>query len=350
MDGYVGLILMDDTSPFDANGDGEDEAAPLYMYIGKKNSGDGGFLDRNGLQNGDLYVLQITDDLKNPTLFRKPSDGFNGGTYPNPTRTTQGRWLQIINARNEAMASSDGSTGYDQCGWPTQKTLWSQANMVGAFGFSRPEDVHTNPHDATEIVLVSTGVDSYDNGTDTFGTIYKIRNVYTDPRPAIVYDGDYDPARSLRSPDNVVWASDDYLYVCEDKAVDNVLETGEPLFGTGAVNPYEAGIVRLNPNNGNVVRILTIDRSKAQDYSILDPSAALDMLDEVGDWETSGVLEVTQFFPNACDGTALIATVQAHGIKEQDTVNPDSRITDGDLVEGGQLVMFCAPDMVSTNF
>ena len=38
-------------------------------------------------------------------------------------------------------------------------------------------------------------------------------------------------------------------------------------------------------------------------------------------------------------GTSFIVNVQAHGIDDQEEVNPSSRINDGDLVEGGQLLI-----------
>ena len=49
------FILADDSSPFDADNDGEDEAAPLFLFVGEKDSNPrAGFLARNGLAEGKL--------------------------------------------------------------------------------------------------------------------------------------------------------------------------------------------------------------------------------------------------------------------------------------------------------
>jgi hypothetical protein len=79
----VAFILADDTSPFDADGDGEKEAAPLFLYIGTKRNGD--FLDRNGLRDGKLYVWVALD----PNV-RSPID-FSGSGFQ------LGRWVEIDN-------------------------------------------------------------------------------------------------------------------------------------------------------------------------------------------------------------------------------------------------------------
>lgn len=88
--------------------------------------------------------------------------------------------------------------GYDENGYPTQGNLWLQAKKLGAFGFSRPEDVATNPDEPTEDVVASTGVDSYDvdpvtgNGAGTFGTMYTIETDFKtlEAELEIIYDGD----------------------------------------------------------------------------------------------------------------------------------------------------------------
>ncbi|MCA9299035.1 MAG: hypothetical protein KDA28_08210, partial [Phycisphaerales bacterium] len=58
---------------------------------------------------------------------------------------------------------------------------------------------------------------------------------------------------------------------------------------------------------------------------------------EAGAWESSGIIDVSRLFPGA-PGRLFIFNVQAHGIEDQDLFNAGSRITDGDLVEGGQLL------------
>lgn len=324
----VALLLSDDSSPFDtsgrAGGDAEDddEAAPLYLYVGKKQR-HGDFPARNGLRGGKLYVFVADNGDTSPADF-------------NTAGTLKGKWVEINNTPVPAMASADGSTGYDLNGYPTQSRLWAEAEQLGAFGFSRPEDVATNPHDGTEAVLASTGVDTFVGGVDTFGTMYTVKTNFDNlcATLTIIYDGDADPTRALRSPDNLDWADNGYIYVQEDEAEEDTLE-GEILFGPGAVNPHEAGIVKLSVW-GATKRIMEIDRSV-----VLDPTTAGVPFDTdagaAGEWESSGITDASKLFYQR-PGTLFIFDVQAHGIEDQTDVNADSRINDEDLVEGGQLL------------
>ncbi|MEO0822354.1 MAG: 5'-nucleotidase C-terminal domain-containing protein, partial [Pseudomonadota bacterium] len=243
---HVAFILADDSSPFNADdfgaeegGDDEVEAAPLFLYVGEKDTAeDAGFLARNGLEGGTLYVwVADAEGVDSPLEFNGAGNS-EGGAF-----------VAIDNSPNPDLASQDGSTGYDEYGYPTQRTLWQRAEDVGAFGFSRPEDVAFNPEDGSEFVLASTGVDTFDvdpatgNGADTFGTMYTMDVDFSDlENPTgtleILYDGDEDATRALRSPDNLDWGDDGLIYVQEDEAEEDSL-TGEPLFGEGAANPNE---------------------------------------------------------------------------------------------------------------
>lgn len=326
----IAFILADDTSPFDADGDSQDEAAPLYLYVGEKNPNSSDFLERNGLRGGSLYVWASDTGERTPLDF-------------NTSGSLKGKWMKLDTSKGAP--SEDGSTGYDEYGNPTQRTLWTQAEALGAFGFSRPEDVATNPKDGRQVVLASTGVDTYavdpstGDGADTFGTMYVIEIDVKKlaGKLTIAYDGDADPARQLRSPDNLDWADDGFVYVQEDKAETKTLGTGEFLFGAGAANPNEASIVRLDVKNGAIARVAEIDRSV-----VLDPSTAGAPVDklaaDVGGWESSGIVDVSKLF-GAKKGTLFLIDVQAHGITDQDAFNADSRIRDSDLKEGGQLLL-----------
>ena len=315
----VAFILADDTSPFDADQDEEDEAAPLYLYIGEKDS-EGDFLAQNGLRDGKLYVWAAN----NPNV-NDPRDFNSKGSR-------KGEWVEIDNSPS-GTPSEDGSTGFDEYGYPTQRTLWTRAEQVGAFQFSRPEDVSTNPNKCREIVLASTGRSSDFDGADRVGTIYTIKTNFKNlkAKVKIIYDGDADPTQALRSPDNVDWAEDGYIYIQEDKAVDDIFEPG-------AVNTTEAGIVKLNPKNGKTERIAIIDRTVVLDASLADPTLAADNDAGVnGEWESSGILDVSDFFDKD-SGSLFLFDVQAHGIDDQTDINPASRINDDDLAEGGQLL------------
>ena len=320
----VAILLMDDTSPFDFDGDGDVEAAPAFLYVGEKDPA-GDFPARNGLRGGTLYVWVADNGATSPA-------DFNGGGM------LKGAWVEIDNSPI-GTPSQDGTTGFDEYGYPTQGTLWLRAKDLGAFGFSRPEDTATNPNNGREAVFASTGVDDYVDGADTFGTTYTIKtnfkNLNSDLK--IVYDGDADPQRGLRSPDNLDWADDGMIYIQEDEAEEDTL-TGEPLFGEGAVNPNEAGIVRMNKNGGNMERIANINRGVVLDGSLDNPTRAVDQdFGNAGEWESSGILDVSTLFGEK-KGTLFLLDVEAHGIEDQDDFNPDSRITDSDLAEGGQLL------------
>ncbi|TWU27908.1 choice-of-anchor I family protein [Novipirellula artificiosorum] len=325
---HVAFVLMDDTSPFDADGDSVDEAAPMYMYVGEKNSGTGGFLDRNGLENGKLYVW-VADDA----AIKDPSD-FNGALNNVPQA---GTWVEIDNSQDLAMVSEDGSTGYDEYGYPTQKTLWTRAEALGAFGFSRPEDIATNPSDGSEFVFASTGRSSDFGGADRIGTLYTATvdfSSITTPKATvtIIYDGDQDPTQALRSPDNLDWADDGWVYVQEDRAIGGI-------FGPGAVNPHDASILAVNPADGSVVRVAEINQDVTR--GAVDENVASTGQQDIGDWESSGIVDVSTLFGEA-PGTLFLFDVQAHALDDQGRFaetagTPAARLVDSDLKEGGQL-------------
>lgn len=57
---------------------------------------------------------------------------------------------------------------------------------------------------------------------------------------------------------------------------------------------------------------------------------------DAGAWETSGIVDVSRLF-GVKRGTLFLFDVQAHGTDDQETYNSARRISDTDLVEGGQL-------------
>ena len=76
---------------------------------------------------------------------------------------------------------------------------------------------------------------------DGLGTMYTMKTNFKSMSATlrIIYDGDADPMRTLRSPDNLDWADDGWIYAQEDEAEEDTLD-GEPLFGDGTVNPNDA--------------------------------------------------------------------------------------------------------------
>ncbi len=290
----VALIGGDDSS-----------GAPLYLYVGEKHArGDGSFLDRNGLATGRLYVWKSDAGDRNP-------NGFNGA---GAVRT--GRFVEVT-ARDPAMANRPG---YDGQGYADIGTLQAEAFGSGAFWFSRPEDVATNPADPRQEVLASTGLGSLYR-VDTWGTLYVI-DVDVAGLSAtirIVHDADGLPVpdRGVRSPDNLTWAEDGFIYVQEDRSTSRF----------GSVTGIEASLWRVDPVGGEFVRIAEIDRS-----AVAPPDATDSAAGSLGNWESSGVLDVSRLFGAGPGETLLLGTVQAHGIRD------GSIGGSGDLVQGGQLL------------
>ena len=74
-------------------------------------------------------------------------------------------------------------------------------------------------------------------------------------------------------------------------------------------------------------RVAEIDRSAVAPAGSTDSGAG-----DLGNWETSGILDVTDFFQTKTGERLFVATVQAHGIR-------DGLIGDNPLLdEGGQLI------------
>ncbi|MHC4947117.1 MAG: alkaline phosphatase PhoX [Planctomycetota bacterium] len=295
--GTVALLLGDDK-----------ESAPLYLYVGEKNAlGDGSFLDRNGLAVGQLHAWRAdTGDLSPET--------FNG---EQSVRT--GTWVPI-DVRDVSMAGQDG---YDAQGYLDGDTLRQQADDDGCFSFSRPEDVHTNPYDGTQAVFASTGRGGL-FPSDNWGIIYRVDVSFADMTGTLTIIHDADdravPDTGIRSPDNLTWAENGLIYVQEDRST-----SPSSLFG--AATGIEASLWQLDPWTGAIVRIAEIDRTAVAPAGSTDSGAG-----DIGNWESSGVIDVTSFFLTAPGETLLLANVQAHGVR-------DGLIGDNPLLdEGGQIV------------
>jgi secreted PhoX family phosphatase len=299
--GKVAFILNDDTS-----GNANSYGSPVYMYVGDKNAvGDGSFLDRNGLAKGKMYVWVANNGDANPTTFNG-----NGSQR-------DGTWVEIKNFD----ASKAGTAGYDALGYADQNTLRANAAAVGAFRFSRPEDVATNPGDSTLVAFASTGSGLL-NGADTWGTIYTLKTSFdANGNPVagavkVVYDGNKDAAHKLRSPDNLTWSGDGELLIQEDSATN---------WAAGG-NLTEAQVVKVTLN-GVVTTVAITDRSATQ--------GGIDTLaGQLGAWESSGILDVSSLW-GLKNGSLFLGDVQAHGL-----------LNGTPLVEGGQLFFLTAAGAV----
>jgi len=335
----VAMLLGDDTIPQtdapdefgqEANATTPPEhvvAAPLWLYIGEKNASlteiqealppgvlprISDFLNRNGLLVGRLYYFVADKDITTVSQFKGTGSVVIGAW----------RELEVFDA------SKANQAGFDEFGYKNGFTLRREAKGGGAFQFSRPEDVSTHRTRGTRVAFASTGRASLYNGDDAWGTIYQVDVDLKDLRATltILYDGDDagggqvdSPDHGIRSPDNLDWAHDGFIYVQED----NDKEV-QPLFGS--VSGKEASIWRLNPESGKIQRIAQMDRSRMVAGGTTETKPQI-----IGEWESSGILDVSEIFDTKIGEKLLLATVQAHTIK-------DSVIKEANLVEGGQLI------------
>lgn len=341
----VAFLIGDDRGP-----------APLILYIGDKNAkNDGSFLDRNGLGQGKLYVWVADDPSNASDLIEADPRDFKG-----TNNSTIGKFVEINYYKSNpstgdiAVDGTDAGTsiqdelGYDAQGFATQAQQDKLAADVKAFLFSRPEDLSTNPQDGTQVVLASTGRESIFGGVDTYGTTYKIdinfNNISTGDISAeidILFDGNTTRDASLRNPDNLDWADDGKIYINEDRAATAAIFAG--------TSGEEASIWRIDPSNADPSSTLT--RIGQVDRTALPATQTDSSPTDIGNWETSGILDVSTLFGNA-PGTQFIFDVQAHSVRDGSIITATNIDGNGDgtktrqenLVEGGQLSFLIAPD------
>ena len=193
---------------------------------------------------------------------------------------------------------------------------------------SRPEDLHTNPGNGLQVALCSTGQGNV-FPADDWGTVYLIEMHFdqenSELQPSanirILHDTDDFGDHGIRSPDNIVWASDGKLYIHEDKATRlNRFggETGRES-STWCLDPME-------PQNFELVA--TIDRSVVLPADARDTRAKA-----IGAWECCGLIDVSDLFADSPDELWFITAVQAHSIRGGSLGGQDK------LVQGGQLVL-----------
>ena len=310
----VALIIGDDRAP-----------APLLLFIGEKGSVPAGrtynppqFLIDNGLANGNLYVWVADNGDTTPQEFN--------GTGNDRT----GKFVKIAHF-DPAQA---GMPGYDSLGFASLTTQDALAASAGAFLFSRPEDVATNPHDGTQVVMASTGRGQL-YPADNWGTIYRIDLEFVGAgalnQPLadidnisanldILYDGDDAGNQDfgIRSPDNLDWSANGMIYINEDRST-----SPGSLFG--GISGIDASAWQLDPATGVASRILEMNRSAVpQGQTDPDPT-------DIGNWESSGVVDVSEFFDTK--KTMLIMTTQAHNVRDGLIGGSEN------LVEGGQLFL-----------
>lgn len=274
--------------------------APLLLYVGNKLDG-GEFLERNGLSEGNLFVWVADSGIQ--------AADFNG-----TGNTRSGRFEQI--------SINNGSTFLDQ---ENQDML---TELAGAFQFAGLQDASVNPEDSTQAVVITSGMGSV-YPDDSWGTTYLIdvnfeslSNITADL--TILYDGDdagggqfESPDTGLRNPGNLDWADNERIYIQEARTVDNS--------SFGDINQDEASTWELNLATGGLIRVSSINRNAQLPVGQTDP-----LQDDLGNWETAGILDVTSLFEVEDGEVLLLGSTQAHSVT-------DGVIETEQLVEGGQL-------------
>jgi hypothetical protein len=247
------------------------ENSQVYMYVGRKERGPGmSVLNRNGLDNGLLYVLAPV----NPAHGSEAD--FANGTIPV-------QWKLVPNADTT-----------------TEAQLEAASDAVGAINFVRPEDGAFNKKDRNEFFFVTTGGLT---GVNNVGRLYSLRIDRKDPTAqgtlTAVYNADQIIAAggdTAISPDNID-TSDDYLMINEDGT-----EQSRPIM---ASKNRDGSIWRFKIKDGFV----GIDASTAKRIAELDPPGqAGGGPVGPGVWETSGITDTSHLFG---DGS-WIFDVQAH--------------------------------------
>ena len=329
---------------------GDDTVAPLWLYVGDKNAKkDGSFLDRNGFAQGKLFAWVADDPLDANDAIELKEDQFNGNNT-----SKNGKFVEIAyydpTKANTAVDSADADTsiqnelGYDAQGFATYAQQVKLANDAKAFFFSRVEDVSTNPKDGTQVAFAVTGVAGTPN---VDGVVYRADVDFDFSNGGIIKgkvdilnDGNLTKDAGLRSPDNLDWADDGKLYINEDRANSAALFAGN--------SKQEASVFRIDPSNANpsstLTRIAQVDRT-ALPATQTDPSST-----DIGNWETSGILDVSTLF-GAKPGELFVFDVQAHSLRDGSIITATNIDGNGDgtktrqenLVEGGQLSLLIAP-------
>ena len=244
------------------------ENSQVYMYVGKRDLSPGASaLRRNGLDNGNLYVLAPVDPSKSSEAT------FTSGSIPV-------RWVLIPNA-----------------GDLDEAQLEAASDAVGALRFARPEDGAFNKRNRNNFLFVTTGGAA---GANVLGRVYSLELDSGDPtkngRLTLEYAGDDVIAAGgdiAISPDNVD-ASDKYFMINED--------------GTAESRPVMASKER----DGSIWRFelknVGIAVGSATRVAELDPPGWDGVAVGPGIWETSGIIDASHLFGK----NWWLSDVQAH--------------------------------------
>jgi secreted PhoX family phosphatase len=252
-------------------------------------------LNRNGLDNGNLFVLAPVD----PALRLEPSFGDESGAI-------RVKWVQVPN---------DDST--------TEAQLEAASDAAGAINFARPEDGAFNKRNRNQFFFVTTGGLA---GGNELGRLYSLNIDGRDPTAEgtlrVVYEADDVIAAggdTAISPDNID-TSKRYLMINEDGTTESRLVMG--------AKGRDGSIWRFKITGGSV----GIDAGSAKRIAELDPPGqAGGGPVGPGIWETSGITDTSHLFGQG----SFIFDVQAHSPTIAPGVN---------TVEDGQLLLLTTAD------
>ncbi|MBA2383839.1 MAG: DUF839 domain-containing protein [Actinobacteria bacterium] len=274
-----------------ATQDPASENSQLYMYVGKKDNRAGaGVLRRNGLDNGDLYVLV-------------PADPANSSETTYRVGTIDVEWVLIPNA-----------------GDLDEARLEAASDAAGALRFARPEDGAFNNRNRNEFLFVTTGGAA---GANSLGRLYSLRlhpgNVTQSGTLTVVYNADRVIAGGgdiAISPDNID-VSDDYLMINEDGTAESRVVM--------AAKGRDGSIWRFDLDRNGV------EVASALRVAELDPPGRDGVPVGPGIWETSGIIDGAELFGEG----SWIFDVQAH---------PPTTPPSPNTVEDGQLLLMTSAD------
>ena len=259
----------------------------LYMYVGQKdNSPDASVLSRNGLDTGKLYAFVSTTQGQTSELT------FTSGSI-------NGRWVEVPNAETL-----------------TDTQLEAASDAVDAFGFIRIEDGAWSKTDANTYYFVTTG-----NGPgNRLGRMYQVRfdprNVLGPTRISMIYNGDAVDAAGgdiAFGPDNMD-VSRDFAMINEDGHSDS-----RPKY---AARGRDGSIWRLDLRTFAAKRVAELNPPG----TVVAPGQAAPPAVGPGVWETSGIIDASEFFGK----DSWLTVVQAH---------PPSIAPAPNTVEDGQLLL-----------
>lgn len=244
----------------------------LYMYVGQKDKSPGAtVLSRNGLDTGKLYAFVA--DAGYPT---------NEIGYTNGSIT--GKWAEVPDAD-----------------LLTDTQLEAATDATGAFGFIRIEDGAWSKRDKNKFYFVTTG-----NGAgNRLGRLYEVnfdkKNILGKTTLTMIFNADAVDAAGgdiAFAADNMD-VSKDYIMINEDGHSDS-----RPKY---AARAREGSIWRLDLKNGFAAkRIAELNPPGTEIASGATQPPAVPV---PGTWETSGIIDASDFFGR----DSWLTVVQAHG-------------------------------------